>query len=253
MAPDRTRRAALVRGRPRCENRRMRLAPIVLVLALPVACATPRVNVPDAEQARARTELTGKQRFLRVAASVGPLWADTDKLLVTDLPAKEIDLVESPNGAVIAPPPFERVLAPGTPVRVTAVEFPTHWVMVDRVLETPRYHPWVYLQLAGEKRPLVAVMDQRAATAEAVAAELDRLLTDDDPQPVLAALPADVHDAVLRKEAREGMSGRALEMAWGVPERKRIDRPNGTEEWIYPGGKRRAHLREDRVEQLENP
>jgi hypothetical protein len=228
----------------------MRLAPIVLPLALVSACATPRVNVPEAEQARAQRELTGQQRYLRVAASIGPLWGDTDRLLVTEQPAKELDLVETPTGAVMSPPPFERILPPGTPVRVSAVEFPNQWVMARRVVTTPRYHPWVYLQLAGERRPLVAVMGQTAATAEAVRAELEQLLTSDDPGPALAALPADVREAVLRKEAREGMSSRALEMAWGVPERKRIDRPAGTEEWIYAGGKRRAYLRDDRVESL---
>jgi hypothetical protein len=231
----------------------MRLAPLVLALALPAACASPRVNVPEAEQARAREALTGQKRFLRVAASVGPLWRDTDKLFVTELPAKEIDLVETPTGAVMEPPPFERVLPPGTPLEVTAVEFPSTWVMAQRVLATPRYHPWVYLALAGEKRPLVAVMAQTAATADEVRAELERLLTSDDPSAAFAALPTDVREAVLRKEAREGMSGRALEMAWGVPERKRVDRPAGTEEWIYPGDKRRAFLRDDRVEKLENP
>ncbi len=46
------------------------------------------------------------------------------------------------------------------------------------------------------------------------------------------------------------MSSRALEMAWGVPERKRVDRPAGTEEWVWASGKRRAYLRDDVVEEV---
>lgn len=224
---------------------------LVLPLALLLGCATPTIHVPPSEQLRAQRDLNGHQRYLRVAANVGPLWADTEKLLLTELPAKEIDLVETPTGQVIAPPPFERVLPPGTAVRVVELEFPDQWTLAKRVLATPRYHPWVYLQLAGEQRPLVAVLPQTAATAEAVRGDLDRLLTDDDPSAALAALPPEVREAVLRKDVREGMSGKAVEMAWGVPERKRIDRTNDTEEWIYPGNQRRVYLRGDRVEQIE--
>ena len=43
------------------------------------------------------------------------------------------------------------------------------------------------------------------------------------------------------------MSPRALEMAWGFPERKRIDRPAATEEWTWPGGKRKAFLQDERL------
>jgi hypothetical protein len=36
-------------------------------------------------------------------------------------------------------------------------------------------------------------------------------------------------------------------MAWGQPERKRIDRPARTEEWLWPEGKRRAFLEDGRL------
>jgi hypothetical protein len=47
------------------------------------------------------------------------------------------------------------------------------------------------------------------------------------------------------------MGPRAVEMAWGLPERKRIDRPAGTETWTWPGGHRSAVLREDRLSRWE--
>jgi hypothetical protein len=224
----------------------------VLVVAAPLlalACAAPNLRIPEADQARVQRELTGgAPQFLRVACNVGPLWSDTEKAFLTDRPADEIDLLESPTGARIAPPPFERVLPPGTPVRVTEIEFPTPFVMAQRVLYTPRYHPWVYLRVEGDRRPYVIVLPQEVRSFEDVRVELERLLTTDDPRPALAALSPEIREKVLRKEAAAGMSSRALEMAWGLPTRKRIDRPAGTEEWYWEPGKRRAFLRDDRVE-----
>jgi hypothetical protein len=43
------------------------------------------------------------------------------------------------------------------------------------------------------------------------------------------------------------MSTRAVELAWGLPERKRIDRPAGSEEWTWPAEKRRASFQDERL------
>lgn len=225
------------------------LAPLLLTLAL--ACKTVTPEIPEAEQARAERELPGQQRFLRVAVYAGPLWSDTDKVFLTDRPAGELDLVEEPNGKPILPPAAERILPPGTSVRVRRIEFPATFTVNQRVLVSPRYHPWVYLAVADDQRPQVIVLPQNVKSFEDVRVELERYLTSDDPRPALAALPAGSRELVLKKEAGPGMSARALEMSWGFPERKRIDRPASTEEWFWEGGKRHAFLREDRVEKVE--
>jgi hypothetical protein len=218
---------------------------------LALACATPQLQIPEADQGRARRELAGLQRFLRVSVFVGPLWSDTEKAFVTDRPADEIDLVETPNGTPIAPPTYERILPPGTPVRVREIEFPEPFTVKQRVLVSPRYHPWVYLQVEGDKRPYVMVLPQNVKSYDDVQAELERLLTPDDPRPALAGLAPEIREGVLHKEAAVGMSARALEMAWGLPDRKLVDRPAGTEEWSWDGGKRHAYLREERVEKID--
>lgn len=225
------------------------LAPLLLPLAL--ACKTVPLQISEADQARTERELPGQQRFLRVAVYAGPLWSDTDKMFVTDRPAGELDLVEEPNGKPILPPAPERILPPGTQVRIRKIEFPAIFTVNQRVLVSPRYHPWVYLALADDQRPYVIVLPQNVKSFEDVRVELERYLTSDDPRPALAALPAESRELVLKKEAGPGMSARALEMSWGFPERKRIDRPTATEEWSWEGGKRRAFLREDRVEKVE--
>ena len=177
--------------------------------------------------------------------------ATADAAIDRALPPGEVDLVESASHQPIPPPPAERVLAPGTPVRLRRVEFPTGWLIAQRVVMTPRYHPWAYLEVGGDARPHVVVLSQTAASAEDLRGELDRLLTRDDPSSTFAGLPEEQRQAILRKEPLEGMGARALEMAWGLPEKKRIDRPAGTEEWVWPGGKRRAYLRDERLERFE--
>ena len=229
----------------------MRSAILRLAVLLGVACAglacAPRVAVPDTERQRATRELEGERRLTKVALFVGPFFGDGSKLLVSDQPFQELDLLESPSGNVISPPPPERVLPPGTPVQVEKVEFPTGWTIASRVVMTPRYHPWVLLALEGEARPLVLVLPQTLASAQEVRDELDRVAGTSDPGPALQGLPDRQRAAIARKELVEGMSPQAIEMAWGFPERKVVDRPAGTEEWSWPGGKRKASLRNGKL------
>jgi hypothetical protein len=97
------------------------------------------------------------------------------------------------------------------------------------------------------------VLSQTAASYDDVRGELDRILTKDDPSSALAALPEDQRAAVLKKALVEGMGPRAVEMAWGLPERVKVDRPANTEEWAWPDGKRRAFFQDDRLVRWEKP
>jgi hypothetical protein len=228
----------------------MRSALLAAALALLAAC-TPRAVVPDAERERAHAALDGKLRYLRVALSVHPFFSDASKRLLLDAPAGEVDLLRGGSGEILVPPPAEKVLPPGTAVRLEEIEFPTGLLIARRVLMTPRYHPWVVLKVPGDARPYLLVLSQDSVTAAAAQAEVDRVLTADDPAPALLALPPEQRGAVLRKELVETMSLRAVEMAWGVPERRHIERSEGTEIWSWPGGKRRAWFKDDRLTRFE--
>jgi len=225
----------------------MRHALLVAFALLSLSACFPHVVISDTERDRVFRELSGDQRYLRVAVQAAPLWGETSKLLLSDMPLHELDLVQTGGGTSIAPPRSERVIAPGTPVRIREVEFPTGWIISKRVVMSPRYHPWVLLDVPGESRPGVIVLSQVVVTFEDVRGELDRVLSKDDPSPFFAALPKEQRDAVLEKRLVEGMSTRAAEMAWGLPERKRIDRPQGTEEWTWPEAKRKAFFQDERL------
>jgi hypothetical protein len=224
----------------------MRNALAAAALASLAACA-PRAVIPDPERERVSKELAGEQRWLRTAVYAGPLWGDHTRVLLSDQPLSELELVLSPGGDPIAPPPAERIVPPGTRVRVEDVEFPTGWTIARRVVMTPRYHPWAVLEVPGDSRPHVIVLSQTAASFDEVRAELDRILTKDDPSSFYSALPGEQRRAIAKKELVEGMAPRAAEMAWGLPEKKKIDRPAGTEEWTWPAGKRRAFFQDERL------
>jgi hypothetical protein len=229
----------------------MRTALLLATSLLSLAACVPRAVIPDAERERVGRELTGEQRFLRTAAYAAPLWGDGAKLLLSDQPLSELELVLSAGGDPIPPPPAERIVPPGTAVRILDVEFPTGWIIAKRVVMSPRYHPWVLVEVPGDARPHVVVLSQTVASFDDVRAELDRILTKDDPSSLLAALPAEQRTAVLKKQLAEGMGPRAAEMAWGLPERKKIDRPAATEEWTWPAGKRKAFFQDDRLVRWE--
>ncbi len=225
----------------------MRRLAAFAALAVAAAGCSPLAVVPDADRARTHAALEGQPRWLRVSLSVSPLFGDRSRLLLLDAPPAEVDLLRATDGSIIPPPAAERILPPGTPVRVEKVEFPTGLVIATRAVMSPRYHPWVYLRLAGEDRPGILVLSHSSVSSDAIIEEVDGLLTRDDPSRLLAGFPQEQRAAIGRKELVEGMSPRAVEMAWGVPEKVKIDRPAVTEEWTWPGGKRRAWFQDEKL------
>jgi hypothetical protein len=221
------------------------------VAAVLAAGCTPRAVIPDEERERISEELEGRNLFLRVSANTGPFFGDQSRHLLTDQPIEEVQLLESVSGDPISPPPSERVLLPGTRVRLRKVEFPTPWLIARRVVMTPRYHPWAIVEVEKENRPFIVVLPQEVVKFEQAKVELDRLFSTDDPTADLKALPREHQDAIRKRDLVEGMGTRGVEMAWGQPEKRRIDRPAGTEEWAWPGGHRTAYFKDDRLLRFE--
>jgi len=224
---------------------------LALSLVLAASGCYPRASVPDTERQKSSRELEGQQRFAKVALYVGPFFGDATRLLASDQPLDELDLLQNGAGETIAPPRAERILAPGTPLRIEKVEFPTGWIIARRVVMTPRYHPWVFLSLQGEPRPAVLVLPQTLATAEDVRVELERYLGGSESAAAFEALPEPQRAVVAKKRLVEGMTARAVEMAWGYPEKKIIDRPARTETWSWADDRRKAYLQEEKLVRWE--
>jgi hypothetical protein len=228
----------------------MRRLAVALSLALLSACVPPSQLPPEGRETVVRS-LSHQPRYLRVAVYVAPFFGDASRVLLSDRPVAELQVLESPDGKPITPPPATRVLTPGTPVHVDGVQFPTGSVAWSRPLTTPRYSPWLLATVEGVAKPAVLVLSTENARAEDVFAEVGRVLTADDPTAIFAALPEPVRDAIREKAVVEGMTREAVAMAWGYPDRIVMDRPARTEEWSWNNSTRKASFQDDRLVRLD--
>ena len=75
----------------------MRRALLVVLVPVSLVCAAcyPRASVPDSERALASRELEGQRRSTKVALHVGPFFGDGSKLLASDQPFGELDLLQT--------------------------------------------------------------------------------------------------------------------------------------------------------------
>lgn len=228
----------------------------LLAALLLTGCATSQVFVPPDQAATLQRTLSGEERFLKLAFHATPFFGDATKKLLSPVAPEQVRLLTNPDGSPISPGPSERVLAPGTAVRILKVEFPTAYAMSERVLFTPRSLAWVYLDVAGTPKqspPFILVLRPGLKDENEVKTELDRYLSRESPRAVLDAFSDAVKAAVLEKKALVDMPADALEMAWGYPERKKFELDGATkvETWFYADGKRQAVLRDGKVTELK--
>ncbi|XXF81336.1 hypothetical protein P2318_16715 [Myxococcaceae bacterium GXIMD 01537] len=229
---------------------------VVLIAALGTGCASHTALAPD-DRNTLKHSLTGPEaaQYLRMSLNVTPFFGDATRRLVTPYAPDEVRMLDDTQGNPINPGPVQAVLPAGSRVRIADVEFPTAWVVAERIVYTPRTHPWVTLSVEGAPagQPLVLVLPRPFKTPEEFRAELQRYLTERDPAPKLAAFSEPVREAIRQKRAVAGMTEEALELSWGPPERilRNVEGGGREEEWSYPGGRRRAFLTEGRVTRVE--
>ena len=234
--------------RYRCRMRRVAVAAAIALLS---ACVPPSQLAPEGRETVVRS-LSRQPRYLRVAVYVAPFFGDGSRVLISDRPVAELQVLESPDGKSITPPPATRILPPGTPVFVDVVQFPTGTIAWSRPLTTPRYNPWLLATVEGVGKPAVLVLSTENKSASDVLAEVGRVLTADDPTAVYAALPESVREAIRQKTIAEGMTREAVGMAWGYPDRIVMDRPARTEEWSWTNSTRKASFQDDRLVRVDS-
>ena len=172
--------------------------------------------------------------------------------LLTPVPPELVRLLDGTDGKPLKPGPVERTFPAGTAVRIMKVEFPSAWVMTERVLYTPRTLVWVYVDVAGTAKqapPDVLVLRPGLKTDQDFLAELERHLTREDQTRRLEGFSDGVREAIRTKSAVVDMPAEALEMAWGFPESKRIDLVGAQrkETWRWADGVRTATLLDGRL------
>lgn len=210
-------------------------------------CATAAIALPPEDATRLERELTGEQRFLRVSMYSTPFFKDASKKLLTPVAPELVQLLDDTQGQSINPGEVEATWPAGTRVGILKVEYPSSWVMAERVLYTPRTLAWIYVDVAGAPRgagPFVLVLRPGIKTSDEFRAELDRLLTRDDPAARLQAFSEGVREDIRTKTGAVDMPAEALEMAWGYPDARRVelDGTHKKETWTWAQGKRAAVL-----------
>jgi hypothetical protein len=228
---------------------------VVLLVLLAAGCKSHTQIAPN-DRTAIEQALTGPEsnRFLRLSLYVTPFFGDASRRLLTPYPPRDVRLLNDTKGQPIEPGPIEATLVAGTKARIRKVEFPTAWVVAERILYSPRTWPWVYVDVEGAPAgpPLVLVLPPHFKTREEFLAEVDRYLVSQDPAAQLAAFPEPVREAIRQKKPLTDMPAEALEMAWGYPEtvRRTMEGTLRNEEWIYPSG-RRAFLTDGRLVRVE--
>ncbi len=230
---------------------------LLLAAAFVASACQSHTQMPAPERAQLERDLTGRdaEKFLKLSYFVTPFFGDASKRLLTHVPPEEVRLLNHPDGTPVNPGEVEGVLPAGRRVRIQKVEFPTSWVVTERIPYTPRTQPWVYLEVEGapSAEPYVLVLRQGIHTHQEFLTELGRYVMDRDPKDVLEGFGSAVREAVEKKAVVEGMPQEALEMAWGYPERirKEIEGETRRETWVYPGHKRIAHLEDGKLVKFE--
>ncbi len=232
------------------------LAPLVLAL-LATGCVSQTLLSAEDRSKLQHDLSTGPSsvRYLRFSSYLTPFFGDASKRLLTPHPPEEVRLLNDPQGNPINPGPVQALLPAGTKARILKVEFPTAWVMAERVLYSPRTQPWVYLDIEGAPPgpPVVLVLSPGAKTREEFLAEVDQHLVEHDPAPRLAKFQPRFQEAIKQKKVLEYMPEAAVEVSWGRPEsiRRTLDGQQVHQEWTYPGGKRRVFITDGLVTRVD--
>jgi hypothetical protein len=232
-----------------------RLLAVVLTL-LAAGCKSHTLLTPDDRATLEQTlPLPEPQRYLRQSMYVTPFFGDASLRLLTPYPPEEVLVLDDARGRPVLPGPIQATLPAGARVRILKVEFPTSWVVAERVLYTPRTWPWAYVEVEGAPAgpTLVLLLPPHHKTRQDFLAEVDRFLPPQSPQPRLAEFSTEVKEAIRQKKAVTGMPAEALEMAWGYPERilRELQGTSRLETWTYPGARRRAFLTDGRLTRVE--
>ena len=188
------------------------------------ACAA-QTQMPHADIAVVQAHYRNMPVALKVSCYYGDLYDENEKWLLSPYPFAETSHLVDLHGAPIHPQGERGIIPAGTHFVIESVEFPTVTVMAGRMLTTPRFNPWVYLQAAlddhvpGSERSVYILLLSMDIKTEAEAdAALDKILgRPKDVQSWLASRTEPVQVAIKHKSAVPNMSWDEMVAALGEP------------------------------------
>lgn len=199
-------------------------------------CASQTRLAPEIRQ-RVQERHTGSIVALKMSCYYGDFYDENERWLLSPYPFSDTSDIADRSGQPIHPSGQRGIVPAGSTFRITRIEFPDMSAMTTRMLMTPRYNPWVYLEpvdappLAG-RSSYILVLPSDIDTEDGVEAAIARRLGQQaDVKRWLDRRDPRVQVAIKHKDATPGMTEEELTAAMGIPQR-----------WFHEGGADRAEV-----------
>ena len=218
----------------------------LLLAALLAGCSGHSAMGIDGREAVLREIRSSPARWLAVSCVRVHLDASPGRTFVLGGPLEEQD----PGW----PGRSEGVLPAGTPVQLLDVSFPGPEARAARPEGTPRDQIWVRLGLPGGSTAILPLPD-RPRSEQEFWATLGQWVSGLDPALQTTGWNDAVVEAVRTRHTVIEMPEAAVVAAWGPPERReqRFEAGARHETWTWPGGARRAELRDGQLVESRAP
>ncbi len=165
----------------------------------------------------------GKVVALKTSSYYGDLYDENERWLLSPYPFADTYHIVDTDGAPIHPTGQRGIAPAGSTFRITRIEFPDMAAMAQRMLTTPRYNPWVYLEpvdgpsLEGRSAFIVVLPMDLETEAGVETALAERFGSADGVSVWLSERSPTIRAAIKHKDAKAGMSEEELRAAWGQP------------------------------------
>lgn len=198
--------------------------PVVALIAFAslFRCASQTRLAPEIRQTIQRRHV-GKTVALKASCYFGDLYDENERWLLSPHPFADTYHIVDTDGVPIHPSGERGIVPAGSTFRITRIEFPDMQAMATRMLTTPRYNPWVYLEpiegarLQG-RTSFIMVLPMDLETEDGVERALEqRFGRPGDIQAWLETRRPTVKAAIRHKDPVDGMSEAELRAAWGTP------------------------------------
>lgn len=189
-------------------------------------CATVS-TMGKAHQEQISQAFEGKQFYLNESLYGGRFYDDHRFKMLHPRNFNSVSLLQTPDGHVITPPHEREVVAVGTQVTISKVEWPTGETIFKRPLYTPRKMTWLKLKVALERGETTLNRDKTyimiVPDAIKTEAQFDtwarRFFSTEDTNIWVRTLDKEIQAGVLSKEPKVDMGYRELTAALGEPDK----------------------------------
>ena len=188
------------------------------------ACASQTKLSPQI-RARIQQDYVGSTIELRQSCYYGDLYDENEVWLLSSYPFEKTYHIVDLDGAPIHPKGERGIMPAGTKFKVVAIDFPTPGVLAKRMLTSPRYNPWVYLEVTDpqtkldlSKKHFVVTLPMEMKTEAEAKKSLEAIFAaPGDMGRWLGRLRPSVRVAVEHKNIQKGMNKNEMHAALGAP------------------------------------